>query len=566
MCRSNHFCKTCDKPHHTLLHAESNESTPKQSKSSQAVQSHTASEMNINTLLMTCRVLVHSPSGLSVEARAVLDSASSASFVSERLAQMLHLPRTHRTSCISGIASLTSKSSLQAVTQFNVSPLTKLDMKFRVNAIIMPRVTCDLPVSPVNTNGWNHFSDLPLADPNFGQPGRIDILLGVDIFVNVLLQGRRQIGSHCPVALETEFGWVLGGGIEISNHTAAHHVVTISSDDMLRKFWEVEEHQSSDLTLTLDERFVTEHFKANHSRDRNGIFTVPLPRVANSPLLGESKSSAVRRYLSLERSLNSKGKSKEFHAVMEEYLELGHAELVPVDDMQKPDNETLYLPMHVVVKESSTTTKIRAVFDASAKSSTGFSLNDTLLVGPTLHSSLVDVLLRFRHHRYALTTDVSKMYRAIKLTPRDRDYHRFGWRRNHTEPLMEYRMTRLTFGVSASSFAANMAVKQNALDFALQYPIATQKVHEAFYVDDGLTGADTIPEAIDLQGQLQESFFKGGFTLRKWNSNKSVILDHLPTELKESQSIQTIAEDDQYTKTLGIEWNSVADNFRITVA
>ena len=181
-------------------------------------------------------------------------------------------------------------------------------------------------------------------------------------------------------------------------------------------------------------------------------------------------------------------------------------------------------------------------------------------------TSLIDVLLKFRFHRYALTTDVSKMYRAIKLTQSDRDYHRFVWRRNPTDPLREYRMTRLTFGVSASSFAANMAVKQNAMDFSLQYPMAVQRVYEAFYVDDGLTGADSIPETIHLQRQLQELFERGGFTLRKWNSNNSEILDHLPTDLKEKQPIQTIAEEDQYTKTLGIKWNSVSDTFRITVA
>ena len=81
--------------------------------------------------------------------------------------------------------------------------------------------------------------------------------------------------------------------------------------------------------------------------------------------------------------------------------------------------------MHAIRKESSTTTKIRAVFDASAKSSTGISLNDTLLVGPTIHPPLIDVLLRFRLHRVALTADVSRMYRAVMLTESDRDFHRF---------------------------------------------------------------------------------------------------------------------------------------------
>ncbi len=78
-------------------------------------------------------------------------------------------------------------------------------------------------------------------------------------------------------------------------------------------------------------------------------------------------------------------------------------------------------------------------------------------------------------------------------------------------------MTRITFGVSASSFATNMSVKQNSLDFETEYPQATQAVKNSFYVyvDDGLTGADSVDQAIQLQGESQESFMKGGFLLRK---------------------------------------------------
>ena len=71
--------------------------------------------------------------------------------------------------------------------------------------------------------------------------------------------------------------------------------------------------------------------------------------------------------------------------------------------------------MHAVRKDSSTTTKVRAVFDASAKSSTGVSLNDTLMVGPTVNSPLMDVLLCFCTHRVALVADISRMYGAIEL-------------------------------------------------------------------------------------------------------------------------------------------------------
>ena len=92
---------------------------------------------------------------------------------------------------------------------------------------------------------------------------------------------------------------------------------------------------------------------------------------------------------------------------MGKYFEMGHVELIPVADLEKTVSEVFYLPVHTVRKESSSTTKISAVFDASAKSMTGTSLNDTLLVGPTVHPLLADVLLRFRFHWIALTTDIS---------------------------------------------------------------------------------------------------------------------------------------------------------------
>ena len=76
--------------------------------------------------------------------------------------------------------------------------------------------------------------------------------------------------------------------------------------------------------------------------------------------------------------------------------------------------------------------------DASAKTLTGISLNETLLVGPTVHSTLIDVLLRFRLHRVALTADVSRMYRAIALTDTDKDLHRFVWRDSPHDPLRDF--------------------------------------------------------------------------------------------------------------------------------
>ena len=200
------------------------------------------------------------------------------------------------------------------------------------------------------------------------------------------------------------------------------------------------------------------------------------------------------------------------------------------------------------------------------KSSSSVSLNDTLMVGPTLHSTLTDVLLRFRLYPVAITADISKMYRAVELATDDKDYHRFVWRREPEGPLTDYRMNRLTFGVSASSFAANMAVRQNAMDFADDHPCAAAVVAKSLYVDDCLTGANTVEEAVSLQTKLQELFGKGKFTLRKWNSSHPAALKHVSPELRESHFTQTIPDPPEYVKTLGIQWNSKKDVFCLTVS
>ena len=400
------------------------------------ISSHATMGIQSDVLLMTCRVLAESADGSVMEARAILDSGSSASFVSERLAQSLNLRRSNQNTRITGVAGFVRNSS-QPIASLLISSLHRPGAKFTVTAVVVPCVTSDLPLQPISTDcKWSHLSNLSLADPNFGQPGRIDLLLGVDIFAEVILHGRRQGPQGTPVAFETQLGWVLAGSTNscVSPVVAAHHTVVHTGDDLLRRFWEVERLDDK-CRLTPEESAVVEHFKVNHTRLEDGRFVVPLPRKLTFSPLGESRSQAVRRFLSFERSLHSKGLFSEFKAVIDEYFDQGHAELVPVADFEKPPYSVFYLPMHAVTKQSSTTTKVRAVFDASAKTSSGISLNDTLLVGPTVHSSLVDVLLRFRWHRVALIADVSRMYRAIALAPQDRDLHRFVWRNAPNLPL-----------------------------------------------------------------------------------------------------------------------------------
>ena len=315
--------------------------------------------------------------------------------------------------------------------------------------------------------------------------------------------------------------------------------------------------------MSLDEQSVMTHFQRTHCWDETGRFIVPLPKKTVVMPLGESRSLAVRRFLWLECSLQSKDQFQGLSDVIEENFEMGHAEFVPEADLNKPCKDVFYLLMHAVV-ESSTTTKVRAVFDASAKSSTGVSLNDQLLVGPTIHSPLVDVLMRFCLHRIALTTDVSRMYRAVLLPKDERDLHRFVWRSQPDETLRDYRMTCVTFGVASSSFTANASVRQNAIDHADEFPLAAAAVCNSFYVNDGLTGADSLEGAVMLQGQLHGLFAQGGFLHRKWRSSEPAALRH-PPDLLDPQLTQTIHDSEGFAKALGVEWSASLDCFRLTV-
>ena len=160
----------------------------------------------------------------------------------------------------------------------------------------------------------------------------------------------------------------------------------------------MESYNQREVTFTSDEWEVVKHFEQNHTRDPSRRFVVPLPMKDDVPPLGESRTMAVRRIKTLERSLRSQFKFEEFAMDLQEYFEMGHTELVPEPDLRKPPEEVHYIPMHAVRKESSLTSKLRVIFDASAKTSSGTSLNDHLLIGPTVLPPLVDVLLRFRSH------------------------------------------------------------------------------------------------------------------------------------------------------------------------
>ena len=288
---------------------------------------------------------------------------------------------------------------------------------------------------------------------------------------------------------------------------------------------------------------------------------VQLPVKENISQLGDSKSAAAKRLNQVERRLASNPVLRlQYSAFMEEFISLGHMELV--SNGGEP-HQQFYLPHHCVLKPSSTSTKLRVVFDGSAKSSSGLSLNDCLRVGPTVQDDLFTLLLRFRTHLIALKADIGKMYRQFEVAEHQQDLQRILWRPSVQDPVQVFKMTRVTYGTAAAPYLATKCLQQLSIEGNSRFPVAAAVLRHDFYVDDLLTGQFTPEAVIHLQKQLPALLRTAGMELTKWASNSAEVLSTIPVASQEQvEAVPFHSEPAQSTiKALGICWNSARDSF-----
>lgn len=155
-----------------------------------------------------------------------------------------------------------------------------------------------------------------------------------------------------------------------------------------------------------------------------------------------------------------------------------------------------------MLKPDSLTTKLRVVFNVSAKTSAEISLNESMYTGPKLQPDIQVVLLRSRLWKYLFTADIKQMYRQILIRSSDRDYLRILWRFSSQSQIDEYRLCTVTYGTSAASYQALCTVRELATVDGATWPLAASVLLNDTFVDDVLTGANTIEDALECQSQL----------------------------------------------------------------
>ncbi|XP_011687417.1 PREDICTED: uncharacterized protein LOC105449732 [Wasmannia auropunctata] len=569
-CPSRRSCAACYERHHTTIHdayrapaIETNLETANPPRTSHAARRPV--EEPVAVLLATARVKVRDCGGELHSARALIDQGSEISIVTEALAQRLRLKRTRTSVAVfvvggqqTGVAR--GQLSLQITPRDGVSDLV-------VPAIVLPRLTLYAGVTSVAVKEWPHLQGLELADPEFAAAGDIDILLGAEVYANILGAGVRKGGLRDPVAQQTSLGWIVFGTVGTSASHAATllHQCSVSEplSALVRKFWEQEEAPSSGRVLTPEEQDCENFFVNTHSRTREGRYVVRLPVVPSLPDLSGTRAASIRMLLHMERRFERDTQLQVMYkSFLQEYETLGH--MTRVGPTGEHEKRACYLPHHGVLREASTTTKLRVVFNGSLTIADGRSLNQQFLLSSNLLPSLADLLLRWRRHRYVFAADIEKMYRQILVHPSDRDLQRIVWRTNRCDPVTEYQLNTVTYGLACAPFLAIRTLHQLAEDERPRFPIGSTILKRDVYMDDVLSGADTLVQARDLQRQLMELCMAGGFPLKKWASNDSSILQDMPEENLAQPNGRTWLPHESHS-TLGLHWHPQSDTFTFTI-
>ncbi|XP_050665160.1 uncharacterized protein LOC126965567 [Leptidea sinapis] len=594
-CRYTTSCRRCGKRHHSLLHQEreiqqgftnttENNHTFTQSKQPNQGNSQPSSpnqRVNIvanfareetvvglaDVLLATAIVRASSDSGQFCVLRALIDQGSQASFVTEQTVQTLGLKRVSVSGCVSGIGD--GRLRIKHMVSFQIESRRDPSKSIQISAYVLKSLISRLPTNKISSPDWLDIENLSLADPGFKSPGRIDILLGAEVYGEVLLNDIIKHPKGHLLAQNTIFGWIISGKVSQVPSTGVRKMVSlhvqVREDFLLKQFWELEnEPNLIQKKLTKTEEKCEEFYDSTTFRNEEGRFVVRLPFKSDDPQCqyGGLKEIAEKRFYYLEKKLQRNPNFKEEYCkVMQEYLDLNHMIEIK-DEMVEP--KAVYFPHHAVVREDKETTKVRVVFDASCKGKNGVSLNDNLHVGPKLQQDLRHILMRWRIFPICIVADLIKMYRQVRLNDEDTRFQRILWRFNPDEPLGQYELLTLTFGTACAPHLAVKSLQRLAEDERLNYPTASEITIKDFYIDDLMTGCQTEEEAIEIYKGMNKLMQAGGFQLQKWSSNSRALLQYIDQD-NQSSAPSIPIKADKMVKVLGICWNRDSDEFQYTV-
>ncbi len=570
-------CSRCGGPHHILICEQSpsslqekkkgtygkhkrkdkpNPSTPK----SEPVLSHMGvcstplvTGQTSEVIMQVLRLNIEGRKG-HVEANVLFDSGSDRTYASSSLVQKVGAEFCSSESvAYCAFGSRQPKEDLRHLYRFNIGGNGSWAT---VTATEIPVVCAPIFRRTVPVGIRKELQNLPMAgEYSSNKKLDIDLLIGLDYYWSFLQPDFVPLPGTGLVAQRSIFGYILSGayadrrpGDNIFTSNISHQLFWVQDvqDSDLRQLWDIDLDPEVMVVNSVLERF--EEFIQFH----DGRYKVSLPwkSEAKKSQLEDNFGQAKQRSASLSRKLSKQPELRDrYNTVLRDMEKEGIIEEVPSGEFVSK-NPTFYMPHRPVVKESSLSTKVRPVFDASAKGAKGISLNDCMETGPNLLPSLVEILLRFCRWPIAIVSDIQKAFLQIVVKPEDRDVHRFLWEIDGQLRVM--RLTRVPFGNRASPFILNATIKHHLAQF--ESTVVTREIQENLYVDNLISGADDDNEAAYMIEEASDIMHTCGMHLTKWGSNRKDVLEEVFSS-SEKCVPQTGA------KVLGMEWSPEEDSF-----
>ena len=433
-------------------------------------------------------------------------------------------------------------------------------------------------------------------------PKRIDLLIGLHFYFN-FIQGDVIHGKPKePVALRSKLGWIVSGSLRNessnSNSFSSTHLILEGFDraasetfqeneivSTLKEFWQ---HEACGL-FDINGKESTERTTPScPQRDFVNIVHNGERYEANLPFSSNPQGLLPSNYTLCSSCLNSLIKKlranpsllAEYDTIIREQLETGIIERVDKDAEQQENCH--FLSHHCVLRQDHDTTKVRIVFDGSARESKHTpSINDVLALEENFMPHLFDTIIRFRSHTIGLTGDLQKAFHQISINESDRDYLRFLWVDNvaKLEPaVVQLRFCRLPFGLKPSPSILGATLNKHASLFENTESHISQIIKN-MYADDLSCGADSANAVLEIMHKAKAIMRQAGFNLCKFKSNDPEVrseIAKLEVATKDCEVKQHVEDSEIFTrstiglpyqegesntKVLGINWDTNSDRF-----
>lgn len=281
-CESDQGCKVqgCGRKHHSLLHPseqtrssfpvtleDANESNRQEADGARAT-TMCAQNVRLETekrqvLLSTAEVLVVGHGGSTVKCRALLDSGSDSHILTEKLANRLKLKMSRIDLPISGLNDI----------QTNVRHLVSTKIRSRINSyttreldfLVVPRISANIPLVEIDSRSWKIPTGIQLADPSFHVAAEVDLIIGNEIFFDLVRSGRLKLQNSSITLAETELGWVAGGSVQMKRSAQRTRVCQFSRQEQKHR------------PLSAAEAAAEQSHRETHARDEPDRFEVRFP-------------------------------------------------------------------------------------------------------------------------------------------------------------------------------------------------------------------------------------------------------------------------------------------------